>query len=239
MSKLTGATFAAGIAAMLLVPFPALAQPSPWGSGWRSPGWGSSRWDGPTDSRISRHRSRDPREGHVQASRFAVATPAAAELGHGSITVESESGDTPWSGQNERAAYEAAVVDALIGAGYDTRHSGTENAQVATLRLKRQVLVPPEGKQKPVSGSAAVAVGSHGYSGYGLSLNVDLSKPLPALISTRLDVRIKDKASGEVLWEGYATIATYEGDSHWNDSKIATKLARALFDEFPGAEPPR
>lgn len=228
MSKLKRAAFAAGTAAMLLASPQAQAQHTPWG-----PGWGSTGWDRPMDSRTSRNHSRDPREGRVQVSRFVSATPAASELGHGVIAVESESGDGPWIGQTERAAYEAAIVDALIGAGYDTRHAGGEGTQVATLRISRQVLAPAEAKKSPVSGSAAVSVGSRGYSGYGLALNVDLTKPLPALVSTRLDARILDKAGGQVLWEGYASIATYEGDGDWSEGKIATRLAQALFDNFP------
>ncbi|MCJ2177340.1 DUF4136 domain-containing protein [Novosphingobium album (ex Hu et al. 2023)] len=236
MSKLKGAAFTASVAAMLLTSPPAQAQHAPWGPGWGSPGWGSQGWDGPVDARMLRNHSRDSREGRVQVSRFVTAAPAAQELGHGAITVESESGDGPWIGQTERAAYEAAIVDALVGAGYDTRQPGHQDAQVAKLQISRQVLVPAETKRSPVSGSAAVSVGSHGYSGYGLAVNVDLTKPLPALVSTRLDARILDKASGQVLWEGYATVATYEGDDDWNEGRIATKLALALFDNFPKAE---
>lgn len=236
MPKLKGAAFAASVAAMMLASPSAQAQRAPWGPGWGSPGWGASGWDGPMDSRMPRGHSRDPREGRVQVSRFVVAGAAADELGHGAVSVESESGDGPWIGQTERAAYEAAIVDALVGAGYDTRHPGDKDAQVAKLQISRQVLVPAEAKRSPVSGSAAVSVGSHGYSAYGLAVNVDITKPLPALVSTRLDARILDKASGQVLWEGYATVATYEGDDDWSEGKIATKLAQALFDNFPKAE---
>jgi hypothetical protein len=74
-------------------------------------------------------------------------------------------------------------------------------------------------------------------SAYGLAVNVDLTKPRTALIGTRLDTRIVDKTSGKVLWEGYATIATREGDDKWPDYRIAGKLASALFDGFPKADP--
>uniref|UniRef100_UPI00366A783F hypothetical protein n=1 Tax=Paenibacillus abyssi TaxID=1340531 RepID=UPI00366A783F len=75
-------------------------------------------------------------------------------------------------------------------------------------------------------------VGTYGQS-YGLGINVDLSKPRSALVATRLDARIVERESGKVLWEGYATIATREGDDKWPDGMIATKLAGALFDGFP------
>ena len=234
MLKLTGAAFTAGMVAMLLAPSSAQAQPGPWGAGWGYRGWGDPMMDAPAPR--SRGHYRDPREGRVQVSRFVVAGTAADELGHGPITVESESGNGPWVGESERATYEAAIVDALVNAGYDSRHPGAQDAQMVKLQISRQVLVPAEAKTSPVSGSAAMSVGSHGYSAYGLAINVDMTKPLPALLSTRLDARILDKASGRVLWEGYATIATYEGDDDWTDGRIATKLSQALFDNFPKAE---
>ncbi|KHK90924.1 DUF4136 domain-containing protein [Novosphingobium malaysiense] len=228
MTLLKHAAFTAAMATMLFVPSFAQAQERPWGSGWRSPGW-----DSPMRAPAADSRHRDPREGRVDVSRFVVAG-AAERLGQGPVTVQSESGDGPWVEESRRAAYEAAIVDALIGAGYETRHSGDANAQLVTLKIARRVLAPAEEKKNPVSGSAAMSVGTRG-SAYGLAVNVDLSKPRPALISTRLDARITDKASGKVLWEGYASIATREGDEDWNDARIAGKLADTLFDDFPRA----
>jgi hypothetical protein len=75
-------------------------------------------------------------------------------------------------------------------------------------------------------------VGSRG-TAYGMAINVDLSKPLPPLVSTRLEARIRDKATGDVLWEGRADMATREGDAHWTAQMVADKLAEALFDNFP------
>lgn len=212
---------------MLLTTPAAQAQ---WG-----PGWGSPRWDRPMETRMSRSNMRDPREGRVEVSRFVVAGPAADELGHGGIAVESDSGEGPWVDQSERAAFEAAIVDALVGTGYDTVHVDRARSQVAKLQVSRQVLVPAEQKRSPVSGSAAVSVGTRG-SGYGLAVDVDMTKPRSALVATRLDARILDKAGGQTLWEGHATMATYEGDGKWSDSAIAGKLARALFDKFPKAD---
>lgn len=231
MTTFKGAALAASVAAALLNAPAARAQRAPWGPGWDGPGWDRS-----THSPAYRSSFRDPREGRVDVSRFVIAGPAAAELGRGSITVTSDSGEGPWIDQSERAAYEAAAVDALVGAGYDTVHAGGERAQVAKLRISRQILAPAEDKKSPVSGSAAMSVGSHGYSAYGLAINVDMTKPRSALVSTRLDARIVDQATGQVLWEGYATIATYEGDDKWSDGAVASKLAHALFDKFPKAD---
>ncbi|HUD27411.1 MAG TPA: hypothetical protein VMQ93_00970 [Novosphingobium sp.] len=232
MEKLKGAAIAAGMAAMLLASPAAQAQ---WGPGW-GPAWGPGAGRGTMlDSPRINSRSRDSREGRVEVSRFVSTDPAAAELGKGPVSVESESGDGPWVEASMRRTFEAAIVDALVGAGYDTLHPDVPQPQITKLRISRQVLSPAEEKRSPVSGTAAMEVGTYGQS-YGLGINVDMTKPRSALVSTRLDARILDKDSGKVLWEGYATIATREGDDKWSDGLIATKLAGALFDNFPKAD---
>lgn len=214
---------------MLFSPAIADARPTGWGPGWGEPG--------PYDAFPDRMpaRTRDSREGRVEVSRFVVAGDAALALGHGPVTVKSESGDGAWLDAGKRTIYEAAIENALVGAGYDTLHPGS-GGQIVSLRISQQVLVPAEEKRNPVSGTAAMEVGTRG-SAYGLGINVDLNKPRPALLSTRLDTRIVDAKSGAVLWEGYATIATRENDSGWSDDRIAGKLAAALFDKFPKADP--
>ncbi len=206
---------------------------SGWGGGYG--GWGDPLMGGPVSSPY-RNDSKDPREGRVEVSRFVAQGPEAGELGHGAVVVTSESGDGPWVAGPERARYEAAIVDALVGAGYDTQAKADNGGQDVELKITRQVLTPAEEKRSPVSGTAAMGVSNRG-SAYGLAVNVDLSKPRSALINTRLDTRIVDKVSGKVLWEGYASIATREGDNNWPDDRIAGKLASALFDGFPKADP--
>lgn len=78
-------------------------------------------------------------------------------------------------------------------------------------------------------------MGGNRGSAMGMSLAVDLSKPARALISTRLDARIRDAATHELLWEGHAEIVTRDGDKHWNNEALATRLAAALFRNFPRA----
>jgi hypothetical protein len=233
MTITRGAALAA-VTLALLASTAAEARPG-WGPGYGG-GYGDA-WGGPGfgGSMAPRSRSKDPREGRVEVSRFVAPGPEAGELGHGPVSVQSESGDGPWVDPSLRRTFEAAMVDALVTAGYDTLHADQPQPQLATLRISRMVLTPAEEKKSPVSGTAAVEVGTRG-SAYGLGINVDLTKPRSALVSTRLDARIVDKASGKVLWEGYATIATREGDDDWGDDRIASKLATALFDNFPKAD---
>ncbi len=148
----------------------------------------------------------------------------------------------------EAAVFEASVVDQLAKAGYDTAvpsasgpASGPANTQVALLHITHTLLTPAEERHSPVSGEMAMGASNHG-SMLGFGLNIDLSKPRAALISTTLALRIRDASTGRPLWEGRARIATREGSSHWSQQAIATRLAAALFEGFapkPGAPPGR
>lgn len=212
------------VLSLLVTATPALAQ---WDRSQR--GWGDPRLDAPrAPARTSN--SRDTREGKVNAAQF-MADGAAAQLGQGAVEISTLTGAL--GEVEDRAAYEAAIIDQLVKAGYDTlAPSEAESGQVTELRIRREVLVPQEGKRNPVSGEMMVGVGTHG-SMMGMAVAVDLSKPKGALVSTRLEARILDKKSGNPLWEGRAEIATREGDSRWSDQAIATRLAEALFDRFP------
>ena len=197
---------------------PAVAQR--WGYPGAPYGWG-----GPEP------RGRDSREGKVEVTRFVADGAAAAQLGHGPVAVVASPNDT--SDERERATYEAAVIDRLAGVGYDTAVHPGEAGQTVELRVLHAEVEPPEAPHKPVSGAMEVGVSNHGSYG-AMAIGVDLSKPRKALVSTRLEARIRDNANGAVLWEGHADIATREGDKHWTDQAIASRLAGALFSGFPG-----
>jgi hypothetical protein len=200
---------------------PALAQR------WGYPGDIGYGWDRP----LMRAPSDRSREGKVDVTRFLADGAAAQALGHGAIAVSSASDGV--ADDRERATYEAAVIDRLAGVGYDTA-SRASDGQTLELHIRHAELEPAELKHKPVSGEMAVGVSSHGGSYQSLGIGIDLSKPRKALLSTRLEARIRDKATGAVLWEGRADIATRDGDPRWTDQAIAGKLAAALFSGFPG-----
>ena len=220
------------IAALTLVAAaPTLARPGGWGGmGWGGSGWGASRMDPWGDDRLaSRSSGRDEREGKVDAASFA-ADDAQKLLGKGAITVSASPGTT--SDASEQAAYEAALIDQLVKAGYDTTAPDPKGGQRAEIRIVRDVLVPEEQKRNPVSGAMSVGTGTYG-SSVGMAVALDFSKPRKALLSTRVEVRIIDTATDKPLWEGRAEIATRDGDSRWNEQAIATRLAAAMFAQFP------
>ena len=204
--------------------------------GWSEPGWGGRDRDGPGWGRHS-SRQAPSREGKVDVARFRAEGDAALALGHGAVTVvpmaagpDAESGLSDATGPNP--TFEAAVEDQLVKAGYDTVRPAPGTGQIAEVRIMRAQAEPAEAPHKPVSGEMTMGVSNHG-SMLGVALAYDGSKPRGALISTRLEARIHDRATGNVLWEGRADIITREGDPRWTDQAVATKLAGVLFDGFP------
>lgn len=211
---------------------PAVARPG----GMGGPGWGDS-WDRGSAWDRSAGRARQPSgpaEGKVEVTRFVTDDPGAAEaLGHGAVTVAANPSGGG-IGDLELRVYEAAVADRLAGVGYQTATTVDSAGQIAELRVTHDTVVPEEAPHKPVSGEMSMGVSNRG-SMMGMGLAIDLTKPKKALVGTRLEARIKDKASGKVLWEGRADVVTRDGDNRWDDAAIAAKLASALFERFPGA----
>lgn len=222
------------LAASALSASSAAAQfgPSPYGQrDWS--GWDRSRQDQSWPERRGFDSARqDDREGEVDVASFHAEGIDPATLGHGPITLGQA--DQRLADGRVQATFEAAVIDRLAAAGYDTTAAMPEGGQQAELRVVQRQVEPAEGRRKPVSGAMEVGVGTHGTS-TAIGIAVDLRKPLGALISTRMELRIRDAASGDVLWEGRATMLTREGEDRWSDDAVARKLAGALFDEFPAA----
>ena len=208
---------------------PAMARPGNWGGG----GWGGDPYGRsyPTTS-WERSRASGPAEGKVEVSRFIADDVDFGQLAKGTVSVAAAPlGDN--AEERELRTYESAVADRLALSGYQTATTPDAATQIAEVRVTHSTVVPEEAPHKPVSGEMEVGVSNRG-SGFGLALNIDMSKPLKALISTRLEARIRDRTSGKVLWEGRADIVTREGNAKWNDNAVAARLSKALFDGFPG-----
>lgn len=217
----------AGVAA------PALARPGMgmgmgMGRGWGDDPYGN-RW--PSDQRLRRS-TNGPAEGKVEVTRFVAEDGGAEMLGKGSaVSVPAPAGSG--FADSELRPYAAAVDDQLASLGYQTATTAAAAGQVVELRVTRDVVMPEESKRNPVSGEMEVGVSNRGTM-MGMGINIDLSKPRKALVSTRLEARIKDVASGKTLWEGRADMVSRDGSDKWTEGAVATKLAGALFDKFPG-----
>jgi hypothetical protein len=212
------------VAALALTGTTLMAQPGPWGgSGWgRDSGWAARG-----------ARSAPSLEGSVEVARFRADGIDPAALIKGGIVVIAMPGQVAAADPRLNATFQAAVETQLIDAGYQALPAGSSPSdRIAEVRILRSEAVPAEGKRDSVSGEMSMGVSNRG-SMLGMAVHIDGTKPKKALIETRLETRIRDRSSGEVLWEGRAAIYTRDGDERWNDDAIAARLADALFDGFP------
>lgn len=196
-----------------------------YGGGFGGGYGGSGRYQAP----------RDDREGRVDAERF-LADGAIPLLGHGRITLRTMPGTT--ASDREQATFEAAVIDQLAKAGYDTASPdggpNGDGGQIVEITVVRDQLEPAEEKHNPISGSATMGVSNRG-SMMGLALAYDGTKPRGALVMTNMEIRIRDRASGKALYEARARIATRDGTKAASDDAVSVRLAGALFERFPSS----
>jgi hypothetical protein len=175
--------------------------------------------------------ARDPREGKVETATFLANSASVSQLGHGLIVFATGAGNAssgPYDGD-----FESALVDQLAKAGYRTDAQSGTGGQTIEFVVSQDVVRPPEPPHNPVGGAVSAGVGSHGWGGVGMGLSIDLSKPLKALVATRLEARIRDSATQELLWQGRAQVVTRDGDKRWTPQAIAKRLTTALFKDFP------
>ncbi|HKT86780.1 MAG TPA: DUF4136 domain-containing protein [Novosphingobium sp.] len=166
--------------------------------------------------------------GPVEVTRFHA--PGAVPLARGTISVE------PAPGQEdgiEFRAYAGAVMRELQRVGYvDAAGGAGPGRQVATLSIERQAYRPGR-EGGPVSVGVGGSTGSYG-SGVGVGIGINLSGPPPEQAETRMHVMIRDRASGQTIWEGRARFAV-RADSPLAQTPLgAAKMAEALFKDFPG-----
>ena len=166
--------------------------------------------------------------GPVEVTRFHA--PGPSPLGVGAIAIEPAPGADGAS--LEFGSYAGAVARQMALLGYSERPPGAPTPQVALVRIERQSW-RPDRRRGPVSVGVGGSAGSYG-SGVGLGVGIDLSGPPPERVETLLAVTIKDRASGQALWEGRASFAVKASSPLATTQLAAAKLAEALFRGFPG-----
>jgi hypothetical protein len=166
--------------------------------------------------------------GPVEVTRF-VAPEQAAQLGQGSIFVET----APGTGGDSLALapYKAAVAEELRRLGYsESNRSGAR--QIAQVSLS-QYVIGSGGKRSPVSVGVGGSTGSYG-SGVGVGIGINLGGGAKDRLGTELAVTIRDEATGQSIWEGRADFQPPENSPLARGQANAQTVASALFREFPG-----
>ena len=157
-----------------------------------------------------------------------------ARLGPGAVEVVAAPGLDGAS--LETRAWLDAVARELAARGIA---GGSDRAmRVAEVRLTRDRVESGEAS-RPRS-SVSVGIGSGGgwrRSGTSVGLGVGLGFPLGSAkdrvaVENELAVTIRDRTTGEPLWEGRSTLRT--GKRGADSPETASRLAKALFAGFPG-----
>jgi hypothetical protein len=165
--------------------------------------------------------------GPVEVTRFNRAAEGVT-YGNGSFSVE-VAGDSA-AGQGLAATpYVAAVAREMQRVGYADKVGGgsdvTAEVRVSTADIRPQ--------RSPVSVGVGGSAGSYG-SGVGLGVGIDLSGRSKWQVETTLAVRIIRRSDNLVIWEGKAVQAAKAGSPAAQPGIAASKLAEAMFKDFPG-----
>lgn len=143
-------------------------------------------------------------------------------------------GTTPATGQDGNAieyrTYALAVARELGRIGFTEGENANYTAEIGYSREARERIA----KSSPVR--IGIGGGSFGRNvgvGLGTSFGIGGDKSRQ-IITSRLEVRIKRKADGVVVWEGRAQTEAPSNAPAAQPGLAADKLSRALFSGFPG-----
>lgn len=162
----------------------------------------------------------------VEVTRFHIGD----QTGRGTIAVELLTLNDDIS--IEYRTYAAAVGRELQRLGF-TEQTGIGSQYIASVNYLRGVRDRLAGGRSPVSVGVGGSTGSYG-SGVGVGIGINLSGPPKPIVTTQLNVQIKRRSDMSVIWEGRAITEAKEGSPAAQPGLAASKLAAALFKDFPG-----
>ena len=148
--------------------------------------------------------------------------------GNGSFGVE-VAGESAADRSLSASPYVAAVTREMQRVGYGNQ-AGTSDV-VAEIRFGASMIRPD--RRSPVSVGVGGSTGSYG-SGIGLGVGINLGGGSAAQLQTSLSVRIIRRSDQLVIWEGSAVQSAKAGSPAAQPAIAASKLAEALFKDFPG-----
>jgi hypothetical protein len=165
--------------------------------------------------------------GPVEVTRFNRAAEGVF-YGNGSFIVE-VAGESASDRSLSASPYLAAVAREMQRVGY--RNQAGKSDVVAEIRFGATMIRPD--RRSPVSVGVGGSTGTYG-SGVGLGLGINLGGGSATQLQTTLAVRIIRRSDQLVIWEGTAVQAAKVGSPAAQPGIAASKLAEALFKDFPG-----
>lgn len=165
--------------------------------------------------------------GPVEVTRFNRAAEG-VPYGTGSFAV-ALAGESASDQSLAGSPYLAAVAREMQRVGY--RNTGSNPDVIAEVRFGATTIRPD--RSSPVSVGVGGSTGSYG-SGLGVGLGFNLGGGSSTQLQTTLAVRILRRSDQVVIWEGTAVQAAKAGSPAAQPGIAASKLAEALFKDFPG-----
>ncbi len=165
--------------------------------------------------------------GPVEVTRFNRVADG-VPYGTGSFAIE-VAGESPGEPSLSASPYVAAVARELQRVGY--RDGISQSDVIAEIRFGATTSRPD--RRSPVSVGVGGSTGSYG-SGVGLGVGINLGGGSSPQIETTLAVRLIRRSDRLVIWEGKAVQAAKAGSPAAQPGIAASKLAAAMFKDFPG-----
>ena len=128
-----------------------------------------------------------------------------------------------------------AVARELTRLGWTVEKANARSEQVAIVTVSQESRVAP--RRSGLSIGIGGGVGSSGRSsgvGVGGGVNVPVGRTTDQLVATQLAVRIQRRSDATVAWEGRADYEARAGTPDAARAAAASRLAAALFRDFPG-----
>jgi hypothetical protein len=160
--------------------------------------------------------------GPVDVTRFNRAAEGFV-YGSGSYTVVTASDALMMS------PYIAAVAREMQRVGYNEKQVDSDVVAEVVVDVVRSAVK----KESPVSVGVGGSTGSYG-SGVGVGVGINLGGGTGERVTTTLRVRLLRRSDNLVIWEGRAAQSSDAKSPAAQPGIAASKLAAALFQNFPG-----
>jgi len=161
----------------------------------------------------------------TEVTRFHLSKP----IGPQPINIEAADNNSPNS--LAFSSYSNIVAAELKKIGLE-QVPGDSAKLVAIVGVTRNVQQPPPKRSAVSIGVGGGSYGSRGGIGAGVNVPVGAGNSDDSVFVTTLDVKLIERESNTVTWEGNAMRTTPSGEG--SATAVVQQLATALFQDFPG-----
>ena len=162
-------------------------------------------------------------------TRFHLGQPIARAV----IAVEAS--DPAEASSLEFDAIADAVGRELTRLGWTVQKGNARSEQVAIVSVSQETRTAPRRSGLSIGiGGGTGSYGRHGGVGVGGGVEIPVGRRTDLLVATRLSVRIQRRSDATVAWEGRADYEARAGTPDAARAAAASRLAAALFRDFPG-----